>query len=337
MQTKSVDSEFPVQRPRRLRRGQTVRNALADVRLTRHDLVYPLFVGDLAAPEPIDSMPGISRLPVLDAVETIGQLAKAGLQQFMLFGVTNPTKKNAQGAYAADADAPVNRVMATVRDRGVEAWMFADLCLCEYTDHGHCGVLCQDDPKWVVNNDATVQQLGKVAQVLAASGADVVAPSGMMDGQVAAVRRALDDAGYAHVAILSYSVKYASSLYGPFREAGGGEMSFGDRRGYQMDYRRQREWQTEVDADVAEGADMVMVKPAVAYLDIVRQVRDRCHVPVAAYHVSGECAMLWAAAQRGWVDLQPAALEITSGIKRAGADLIVTYLAPQLLEWIDTD
>ena len=324
----------PVTRLRRLRRGAVMRDSVADVRLCSDDLVYPVFVGDFSQARPVSSLPGVSQLPVDGAVEIIRELSQSGLRQFILFGVTDETQKDAQGTQAADPDAPVNRVLQSVRHADLDVLMYADLCLCEYTDHGHCGALCADDGQWVVDNDRTLALLAGTAQVLAQCGADVVAPSGMMDGQVAAVRTALDEQGSQHVAVMAYSVKYASSLYGPFREAGGGAMKFGDRRGYQMDYRRGREWRSELASDLAEGADMVMVKPAGAYLDIVRQVRDACSVPVGAYHVSGEYAMLCAAADRGWVDLKDAALEVTYGIKRAGADLILTYLAPRLLEWL---
>jgi porphobilinogen synthase len=312
-----------------------MRNAMADLALTPNCLVYPLFVGDLDTPKPVDSMPAVAQLPVNEAVRTIIELSAQGLKQFILFGVTPAHKKNATGSYAATPDAPVNRTLDQVRQAGVDAIMHADLCFCEYTDHGHCGILLpgRTDPA-VVDNDATLEQLGATAVAQAKAGADIVAPSGMMDGQVRAIRAALDQAGFAHTAIMSYSVKYASSLYGPFREAGEGAMSFGDRRGYQMDYRRQREWKSELATDLAEGADIVMIKPAAAYLDIIYQVRQACDVPVAAYHVSGEYAMLHAAAQRGWLDLEQAALEITYSIRRAGADLVLSYFAPQLLQWM---
>jgi porphobilinogen synthase len=270
-------------------------------------------------------------------VQTIRRLRKAGLRQFILFGVTPAAKKDAAGSYAADPDAPVNRALAAVRDAGLDVLLYADLCFCEYTDHGHCGVLSADNPGtagWVVDNDRTLENLGRTAVAQAQAGTDVVAPSGMMDGMVGAIRGALDGAGFLQTAILAYSVKYASGFYGPFRDAGEGGMKFGDRRGYQMDYRRSREWRTELAADLAQGADLVMVKPAAAYLDIIHQVRQACSVPVAAYHVSGEFAMLHAAAQRGWLDLRQAALETTYAIKRAGADLILTYFAPQLVEWL---
>lgn len=280
-------------------------------------------------------MPGVSQLPVADAVKLIRNLAGRGLRQFILFGVTPPGRKDAQGTHAASPDAPVNRTLAEVRSRGLDAVMYADLCFCEYTDHGHCGTIDPHDHEGIVDNDQTLENLGIAAVAQAKAGADVVAPSGMMDGQVGAIRNALDGSGFTQTAILAYSVKYASGFYGPFREAGEGGMKFGDRKGYQMDFRRSREWRTELMADLKQGADMVMVKPAVAYLDIIHQVRQACDVPVAAYHVSGEYAMLHAAAQRGWVDLKSAALETTIAIRRAGADLILTYFAPQLLEWIE--
>ncbi len=214
----------------------------------------------------------------------------------------------------------------------MDALLIADLCLCEYTEHGHCG-LPHDDTDITVDNDRTLELLGRQAKVLAATGVDIVAPSGMMDGQVAAIRRALDESDFESTAIMSYSVKFASALYGPFRDAGEGAPQFGDRRSYQMDYRRSREWRTELELDLAEGADVVMIKPAAAYLDIVRQVRDTTDVPVAAYHVSGEYSMIHAA-DKGWIDLRNTAVEITTGIKRAGADLILTYFARDLLRWL---
>ena len=285
-------------------------------------------------------MPGVEQLPVETALERVATFTARGLRQFLLFGVTPTHKKDAEGTYAADPSSPVNRFLTLARGRGLPAAFYADLCFCEYTDHGHCGVLEHGEAGNShglvsdVDNDRTLSNLGKTAVAQARAGADVIAPSGMMDGQVGVIRSALDAAGFTHVAILSYSVKYASSLYGPFREAGEGGMKFGDRRGYQMDFRRSREWRSELEADLAEGADMVMVKPAMAYLDVIRQVRDACDVPVAAYHVSGEYAMLHAAAERGWLDLRAAALEHTYAMRRAGADLIITYFAPQLLDWL---
>ena len=324
----------PIQRPRRLRRNELVRDAVADVRLTVDDLIMPLFVSNADTSRPVESLPEVRQLTVDDALEEIRRRRDLGIRWFILFGVTDPADKDAAGMYACDPGAPVNRLCRAVREAGLDAVVVTDLCFCEYTDHGHCGVLCDPDPGWVVDNDRTLATLAEAAAVQAGCGADVIAPSGMMDGQVAAVRRALDAGGYGHVAVMSYAVKYASNLYGPFREAGGTRIASGDRRGYQMDYRRTREWRIELDADVREGADIVMVKPATTYLDILAAVRSHTALPVAAYHVSGEYAMIHAAADRGWVDLASAAVETTYAIKRAGADLIVTYFAPRLAQWL---
>lgn len=324
----------PVARPRRLRRGAAWRDAVADVALSPGQLIYPMFVrAGEGVVNPVASMPGVDQVSPDVAAQRIGDWAGKGLRQFMLFAVIEPARKDATGSAALDPENPVNQTLRRVREAKIDVVMHADLCFCEYTDHGHCGVLA-DDAALTVDNDRTCELLGRQAVVLAESGADVVAPSGMMDGQVGAIRRALDGAGFVHLPILSYSVKYASALYGPFREAGEGTPRFGDRRGYQMDYRRTREWRREVELDLAEGADLVMVKPAVAYLDVIRQVREAVDVPVAAYHVSGEYSMLHAAAERGWVDLKAAALETTYAIRRAGADLVLTYFAPKLVEWL---
>lgn len=324
-------------RPRRLRRTPAFRRSVRDTFIPIDCLIYPLFVAETERPKPVASMPGVSQLPVDDAVQTIKDLSRNGLSQFILFGVTPESMKDSAGSYAAHPDAPVNRVMQAVRDAGLDVVLHADLCFCEYTDHGHCGVLLDDAQQpgsQVVDNDATLINLGKTAAALASFGADVIAPSGMIDGMVGTIRKALDNAGHEQTAILSYAIKYASNFYGPFRDAGEGGMAFGDRKTYQMDFRRSREWRTELLADLQQGADMVMVKPAMAYLDIVRGVREACDVPVAAYHVSGEYAMLHAAAEKGWLDLKETALESTYAIRRAGADLIVTYFAPQLLKWL---
>lgn len=318
---------------RRLRRTQVMRDAVADVHIDPVGLVCPLFVTAGERSVPVASMPGVEQLPVDAAVAYIEAMVGRGLHQFMLFGVTAESRKDPEGNFAASEDAPVNRVLNAMGGRQ-DVIMIADLCFCEYTDHGHCGVLHPSMEPWTVDNDATLPRLAETAVAQARAGADVVAPSGMMDGQVGAVRVALDAAGFSHVAILAYSVKYASSLYGPFRDAAEGGMQFGDRRDYQMDFRRAHEWKEAVARDVAAGADIVMVKPAVSCLDIIAGVRRHCSTPVAAYHVSGEYAMLHAAAERGWVDLRSAAVEQTTAIRRAGADLIVTYFAPQLLDWL---
>ena len=324
---------FPAQRPRRLRLNPLLRDALADVTLPPACLVYPMFVGHMNEPKPVASMPGVCQLPVTTAVQTIKDLSRDGLNQFMLFGVTPADKKNDTGCYAANPDAPVNRALSDVRDAGLDAIMYADLCFCEYTSHGHCGVLTDDHA--TVDNDRTLANLATTAVAQAHAGADVIAPSGMIDGMVGSIREALDQAGHEQKSILSYAVKYASNFYGPFRDAGEGGMAFGDRKSYQMDYQRSREWRTELRADINEGADMVMVKPAMACLDIIRNVREACDLPVAAYHVSGEYAMLHAAAEKGWLDLKQTALESTYAIRRAGADLIITYFAPDLIKWLE--
>jgi porphobilinogen synthase len=325
-----------------------MRDLVADVRLHPDDLVMPLFVRvGSNINKPVSSMPGVAQMSPDVALATIRSMAAAGLRAFILFGVTEPERKDAAGSAALDPANPVNTTLRMVRDAGVEALLIADLCFCEYTDHGHCGVLsgplapgeragvrAAANKDCDVDNDATLLNLAAAAAEQARAGADVVAPSGMMDGQVRAIRRGLDSAGFDHAAILSYSVKYASSMYGPFREAGEGAPQFGDRRGYQMDYRRSREWKRELELDLAEGADAVMVKPAATYLDVISAVRGACDVPVAAYHVSGEYSMIHAAAERNWIDLKGAAVETTTAIKRAGADLILTYFAPKLIEWL---
>ena len=364
---------FPRQRLRRLRRTAGLRGAVADVVVRREDLIQPVFVGEMARPVEVASMPGVRQWPVAAAVEQVKRWRDLGLTQFLLFGVTPGEKKDATGSYAASPDAPVNRLIAAVRDAGLDVVLHADLCLCEYTEHGHCGVVADggrgervpgfgfrgpqsklegasaatpasDETRSpepatrslspTVSNDPTLALYAHAAIAQAAAGADTVAPSGMMDGQVGAIRDALDAAGHGDTAIMAYSVKYASGFYGPFRDAGEGGMKCGDRKGYQMDYRRRREWALELAADLEQGADLVIVKPAATYLDIVQQVRAACDVPVVGYHVSGEYAMLHAAAERGWVDLQAAALETTFAIKRAGADLVITYFAERLAEWL---
>jgi porphobilinogen synthase len=326
----------PTQRPRDERRGAAVRDRLADVQVTVDQLIMPLFCREgRHQRRPVSAMPGVFQRSPDEAVDEIRRMADRGVGRFVLFGVIPPGKKDAVGSAALDADNPVCTTLGMARDAALNVELIADLCFCEYTDHGHCGVL-SSDPQTTVDNDATLDRLGRQAVVLARSGAGLVAPSGMIDGQVGAVRSALDAAGHDAVGIMSYTAKYASSLYGPFREAGEGAPGFGDRRAYQMDYRRGEEWRRELQLDLEEGADIVMVKPAVAYLDIVRRMREATpgHIPVAAYHVSGEFSMLHAAAENGWCDLREAAIEHTTAIGRAGADRIVTYFAPRLAEWL---
>jgi porphobilinogen synthase len=315
---------------RRLRRLPAVRRLVAESKLGVDDLVAPLFVRELIEdPQPVASMPGVFQHTVESLGTEAKRLASLGIGAMVLFGV--PARKDALGSGASDRDGIVQVALRELRDQsGDEMVLIADLCLDEYADHGHCGVL---DDRGEVDNDATLVRYAEVAVAQATAGAHFVAPSGMMDGQVGAIRAALDSHGYQEVGILAYAAKYASALYGPFRDAvdvtitGGG-----DRRGYQQDPRNRREAIEEARLDVEEGADIVMVKPALAYLDVIAAVRAAVDVPVAAYHVSGEYSMVAAAAERGWLDRQAVAAEHLGAIKRAGADLIVTYFAAEMAE-----
>ena len=320
---------FPEQRPRRLRRTSAWRRLVAETRVGIDDLVAPLFVKEgLTDPEPVASMPGVVQHTVESLRKEVRALAGLGIPAVVLFGV--PATKDARGSGADDPDGVLAVALRALRDEvGDDVVLVADTCLDEYTDHGHCGVL---RPDGTVDNDATLERYGSTAVTQAAAGADVVAPSGMMDGQVAAIRAALDTAGQTDTAILAYAAKYASALYGPFRDAAECTPSFGDRRAYQMDPANGREAETEVALDIAEGADLVMVKPALAYLDVVSRVRAATAVPLGAYHVSGEYAMVEAAAANGWLDGDAVMLEHLTAIKRAGADFILTYAARRVAE-----
>jgi porphobilinogen synthase len=321
---------FPLTRPRRLRRTPTLRRMVAQTRLAVDDLIAPLFVREgIDEPVAIEAVPGHFQHTQASLHREVKHLASLGVPAVVLFGV--PTTKDATGSGASDPDGIVQLALRDLRQQvGDEVVLIADLCLDEYTDHGHCGLLASDGS---VDNDATLERYAEVAVAQAAAGADIVAPSGMMDGQVGAIRAALDAAGFKDVAILAYAAKFASALYGPFREAVDVVIADGgDRRAYQQDPRNRREAQVEVALDLAEGADIVMVKPAVTYLDVVADVRRRVDVPLAAYHVSGEYALIQAAAQRGWVDGPALALEQITAVKRAGADLVLTYFAADLAE-----
>ncbi len=306
-----------------------MRRLVAEARLSVDDLVAPLFVKEgLDSPEPIVSMPGVVQHSQESLRKEVRALADLGVPAVILFGV--PTTKDARGSGADAPDGVVQIALRNLRDEvGDSLVLMADDCLDEYTDHGHCGLLTAAGE---VDNDSTLERYASIAIAQASAGADVIAPSGMMDGQVGAIRDALDESGNADASILAYSAKYASALYGPFRDAAECAPQFGDRRGYQMDPPNAREALDETALDIAEGADMVMVKPALPYLDIVRALRDSFDVPVAAYHVSGEYAMLKAAAQNGWLDGDAAALEVLTSIKRAGADFVLTYFARELAE-----
>ena len=286
------------------------------------DFIYPLFVVEgRGVRRPIGSMPGVFNLSVDNAVEESKQARSLGVDSVILFGIPDAKDPLGSGAYAKDG--VVQKAIRAIKESTPELQVMADVCLCEYTDHGHCGVVKGGE----VQNDETLGLLGRMAVSCAEAGADVIAPSDMMDGRVAAIRKALDESGHPQTPILSYAAKYASGFYGPFREAAQSAPQFGDRRGYQMDPGNVREALKEVAMDLEEGADMVMVKPALSYLDVIRAVRERFHVPVAAYNVSGEYAMVKAAAQNGWIDYQRVMMEILTSIRRAGADLILTYHA----------
>jgi porphobilinogen synthase len=321
---------FPERRLRRLRRTPALRRLVAEYRVTVDDLVAPLFVKEgIDTPEPVGSMPGVVQHTQESLRKEVRALSELGVPAVMLFGV--PADKDARGTQADAPDGVVQIALRNLRDEVGDALvLMADDCLDEYTDHGHCGIL--DEASNEVDNDATLERYASIAVAQADAGADVIAPSGMMDGQVAAIRAALDDSGHATTPILAYAAKYASALYGPFRDAAECAPQFGDRRGYQMDPANAREALVEVALDVAEGADMVMIKPALAYLDVIAEVRAAFDVPVAAYHVSGEYAMVKAAAQLGWIDGAAVALEHLVAIKRAGADMILTYFAREFAE-----
>jgi porphobilinogen synthase len=323
---------FPQTRLRRLRRTAGLRDLVRETELSPARLVLPLFVSSQASgSEPIPSMPGVARLSIGQAVQEAAEAAELGLPAVLLFGI--PDHKDAEASGAWDEEGVVQLATRAIKEAHPDLLVITDVCVCEYTDHGHCGVL---DARGDVDNDATIELYGRVAAAQATAGADVVAPSGMMDGQVGAIRAALDDSGFPQVAILAYAAKYASALYGPFRDAVDVAIAVGgDRRGYQQDPRNAREALAEVLLDVDEGADMVMVKPALAYLDVIARVRAAVEVPVAAYHVSGEYAMVKAAAERGWIDGTAVAVEHVTAIKRAGADVVLTYLAGELAELLN--
>jgi porphobilinogen synthase len=315
-------SRYPVHRPRRLRRNEALRRLVRETRVTVEQLVQPLFVVPGHGVErPIESMPGIAQLSVDRTAEECRRLADVGVPAVLLFGI--PERKDARGSGATAADGIIPRALEAIGRAAPGLLRITDVCLCEYTDHGHCGVLRGDE----VDNDATLPVLAAEALAHARAGADLVAPSDMMDGRVGVIRHALDEAGFTHLPIMSYAAKFSSALYGPFRDAAESTPQFGDRRGYQMDPANADEALREVALDVEEGADIVMVKPAVPYLDLVRRVKDRFGYPVAAYHVSGEYAMVKAAAARGWLDEARVVDETLLAIRRAGADIVITYFA----------
>jgi porphobilinogen synthase len=322
---------FPAHRARRLRRTPALRALVRETELAPRHLIAPLFVKEgIAEPVPIESMPGQSQHTLESLRKEAAEIASVGVLAFMLFGV--PERKDAEGSEAWNPGGIAQRALRVLREElGDEHVIVADLCLDEYTDHGHCGVV---DDEGHVDNDATLERYRRIALAQAEAGAHLVGPSGMMDGQVGAIRGALDDDGFERVGILAYAAKFASAFYGPFREAAECAPRFGDRAGYQMDPPNADEAIREIEADIEQGADVVMVKPALPYLDIIRRAKDRTRFPMAAYHVSGEYAMLKAAARNGWIDERKAVLEVLTGIRRAGADLVLTYHAKDAADWL---
>ena len=323
-------SKFMIHRPRRLRRTDAIRSLVRETRLAPENFVLPLFVcpGNGVRRE-ISSMPGVFNLSIDETTKEVAAAYDLGVRSIMLFGLPESKDELASGAYAEDGI--VQRTIRAVRQSSPNMIIMADTCLCEYTSHGHCGVVRGRE----VLNDESLELIARTAVSQAAAGADIVAPSAMMDGQVGAIREALDEEGFANTAIMSYAVKYASGLYGPFREAAQSAPEFGDRRAYQMDPPNAREAMREAEIDYSEGADILMVKPATLYLDVLKMVRERFDVPLAAYHVSGEYALIKAAAQKGWIDEERVMMETLTSIKRAGADVILTYYAREAIRILD--
>ena len=320
---------FPIERPRRLRENAWLRDLVGETVLTRNDLIYPMFVSEtVVGSEEIASMPGQYRHSIDSLLQQCEQTVKAGIKAILLFGIPREKDPLGRGAYAEDGI--IQKAVRSIKQEKFPLLVITDVCLCEYTSHGHCGVVKGER----IDNDETLPLIAAAALSQVQAGADVVAPSDMMDGRVGAIRQALDKAGFEHAPIMAYSAKYASAFYGPFREAADSAPQFGDRRSHQMNPANRREALREVQQDLQEGADIVMVKPALAYLDVIREVRDLVNVPVAAYNVSGEYAMVEFAARQGVIDRRRMILEILTSIKRAGADLILSYHALEASAWI---
>lgn len=319
---------FPLHRLRRLRRSGNLRRLVGETHLAVDDLIYPMFIcpGE-GVNDPVDSMPGVDRLSIDRSVEVCREVEDLGIPAVMVFGV--PEEKDAYGTGAYADDGIVQRAIRAIKKATPHLIVISDACLCEYTDHGHCGVIREGD----VENDATLRLLARVALSQAKAGADMIAPSDMMDGRVGAIRDILDNDQFAHIPIMAYSAKYASAYYGPFRDAANSVPQFGNRSSYQMDPSNANEALREVELDLEEGADIVMVKPALAYLDVIHRVKSTFDVPLAAYNVSGEYAMIKAAGQRGWIDEKRLVIESLTAIKRAGADMILTYFARDVARW----
>ncbi len=322
-------STFPTIRMRRTRQSEKFRSLVRETHLSVEQFIYPLFIAeDLNEPREISAMPGIMQWPLEYLGREAERIVKLGILAVLLFGI--PTEKDEVGSQAYASEGIIQQAIRRLKAEAPDLLVITDVCLCEYTSHGHCGVIHNGN----VQNDESLELLANMALSHVEAGADLVAPSDMMDGRVGAIRRTLDEHAFSSTPIMAYSAKYASGFYGPFREAAGSAPQFGDRRSYQMDPANVREALREVDLDIAEGADIVMVKPALAYLDVIRQVRDHCDLPLAAYNVSGEFSMIKAAAQQGWIDEKRIVMEVLTGIRRAGADMIITYFAPDVAGWL---
>ena len=322
-------SNFPTVRMRRTRQNEKLRSLVRETHLNVEQLIYPLFIAEnIDEPREISSMPGILQWPLEHLAREAEQIAHLGISAVLLFGI--PSEKDEVGSQAYASQGIIQQAIQRFKEEVPDVLVLTDVCLCEYTSHGHCGVIHNGD----VQNDESLELLSRMALSHVEAGADVVAPSDMMDGRVGAIRHTLDEHGFNSTPIMAYSAKYASGFYGPFREAAGSSPQFGDRRSYQMDPANVREALREIDLDIAEGADIVMVKPALAYLDVIQRVREHCDLPIAAYNVSGEYAMIKAAAQRGWIDERRIVMEVLTGIRRAGADMIITYFAPEVAQWL---
>ncbi len=322
-------SGFPIVRLRRMRQNERLRGLARETHLSIDQLVYPLFIAEgIDLPREIAAMPGIMQWPLEHLGREVERIAKLDIPAVLLFGI--PNEKDDIGSQAYAQQGIIQQAIRRIKAEIPEMLVITDVCLCEYTSHGHCGVIANGN----VQNDASLDLLARMALSHAGAGADIVAPSDMMDGRVGAIRRTLDEHGFSQTPIMSYAAKFASGFYGPFREAAGSVPQFGDRCSYQMDPANGREALREIDQDIAEGADIIMVKPALAYMDVIRQVRDHCNLPIAAYNVSGEYSMVKAAAQKGWIDEKRIVLEILTGIGRAGADIIITYFAPDIAHWL---
>ena len=323
---------YPVKRMRRLRYNPLIRDMVRETELSKNDFIYPLFVvpGENVN-NPIKSMPGISQLSIDNAVKECKEVEALGIPAVILFGI--PSHKDEKGSEAYDPDGIIQRAVRAIKSEVKNLLVITDVCMCEYTSHGHCGLLNGEE----ILNDETVELLAKEALTHAQAGADIVAPSDMMDGRVAAIRKALDDNGYNKIPIMSYAVKYSSGYYGPFRDAAESTPAFGDRKSHQMDIANGDEAMREAESDIEEGADIIMVKPAGPYLDIIRRVKEKFGMPTAAYQVSGEYAMIKAAGQNGWIDEERVMIESLTAIKRAGADMFLTYFAKDAAHWIDNN